>query len=230
MSNQHPSKRFLCEYCKKSFASKDNVSVHLKKNRCVVLKFANQEGSPCAMGKHILYKKKEDDNVKNKLMSLEENFEKNISDLKKQIIELKENPSNIINNNLQIICVGKNDNFLKVLQLGDFDRALEYIKDCALSSLIGDCKLIERIYLGEHNCPMDPVKHRSHEGSQSIRYIDKSRNKIEYYNEKKEKVIDNKEMFGRKIANNLQNSYLFGKKVCQKLYHLYFWHILRSDR
>ena len=31
-----------------------------------------------------------------------------------------------------------------------------------------------------------------------------------YYNEKKEKVQDCKEIFGRKLANNLQNTYLKG--------------------
>ncbi len=43
----------------------------------------------------------------------------------------------------------------------------------------------------------------------SIKYTDKSRTKIEYLNEKKEVVRDTKELFGKKIANNLQNSLPF---------------------
>ncbi len=63
-----------------------------------------------------------------------------------KIIELIEN-TKVINNNLQIVCVGQNDNYLDMLsqQWKNFDKALEYIKGCALSSLVGDCKLIEKI-------------------------------------------------------------------------------------
>ena len=83
-------------------------------------------------------------------------------------------------------------------QWGSFDKALEYIKDCALSSLTGDCKLIEKIYL------------RKDDNNQQVSFVNKSRNKIEYFNEKKEKIQDPKDLFSRKIANNLQNTYLKG--------------------
>ena len=43
-----------------------------------------------------------------------------------------------------------------------------------------------------------------------MHYTDKSRTRIQYYNEKKELVKETKELFGRKLANNLQNSYLKG--------------------
>ena len=41
----------------------------------------------------------------------------------------------------------------------------------------------------------------------NIYFIDKSRTTIQYFNEK---VTDSKELFIRKLANNLQNSYLKG--------------------
>jgi hypothetical protein len=44
----------------------------------------------------------------------------------------------------------------------------------------------------------------------SIRYIDKGHNRIEYFNEKQERVIDNKTVVGKKLANGLQNGYLKG--------------------
>ena len=116
----------------------------------------------------------------------------------KQIEELQGKPNNVTNNVLQLVCVSDKDNYLDMLtdRLGNFDKALEYIKDCALSSLVGDCKLAEKIYfLSEKN---------------DIRFTDKSKTKIEYFNEKKEKVVDKKELFARKLANNLQNSYLKG--------------------
>jgi hypothetical protein len=73
------------------------------------------------------------------------------------------------------------------------------IKNCALSSLAGDCQLIEKMYLGEHNSSDQPA----------IRFLDKGKTRIEYFNEKKEKISDSKDIFGKKIANNLQNSLPF---------------------
>ena len=74
-----------------------------------------------------------------------------IAEQNQKIAELIQKPSNVINNNLQIICVGSNDNYLDMLsQQWGFDRAIDYIKDCALSSLTGDCKLIEKIYIENH--------------------------------------------------------------------------------
>jgi hypothetical protein len=37
--------------------------------------------------------------------------------------------------------------------------------------------------------------------------VDKSHTKIEYFDENKKKVIDNKIQVGRKLVNNLQNSW-----------------------
>jgi uncharacterized C2H2 Zn-finger protein len=117
-----------------------------------------------------------------------------------QYVEELKNKPNITNNVLQVVCVTHNDNYLDMLtqDLQDFDKALDYIKNCALSNINGDCQLIEKIYC-------DPSTDKP-----SFHYLDKSRTKIEYFNEKKELAIDKKEHFGRKLANNLQNSYLKG--------------------
>jgi hypothetical protein len=93
---------------------------------------------------------------------------------------LKEKP--LVNNRfLQVICVSNNDNdnYLDMLteEWGNFDRALEYIKDCALSSVTGDCKLIERVYFtGE--CKYQD--HRS-EIPPPICFLSKNRTKIEFF-------------------------------------------------
>jgi hypothetical protein len=73
------------------------------------------------------------------------------------------------------------------------------IKDCALSSLAGDCQLIEKMYMRKVNENDQPA----------IRFLDKGKTRIEYLNEKKEKIADSKETFWKKIANNLQNSLPF---------------------
>ena len=99
---------------------------------------------------------------------------------------------------MNIICVTGHDNYLDMLtdQMGDFNQAIEYIKDCALSDLAGDCKLIEKIYTNPNNelCFTTNAK----------------RSQITYHNESKERVTPSRDLFGRKLANNLQNSYLKG--------------------
>ena len=121
--------------------------------------------------------------------------------LEKQIAELKQK-SNNITNNLQIVCVGSKDNYLDMLteRFQNFDRTLDYIKDCALSNLTGDCKLIAKIYFSNDE----------HFQQNGIYFVDKGRTKIQYFNEKEEVVRETKELFGRKLANNLQNTYLKG--------------------
>ena len=146
------------------------------------------------------------------LIKSKEETAKEIAQLKETTMELKKEPR-VNNQILQVISIGSTDNYLDMLtqQWGDFDKALEYIKDCALSNLTGDCKLIEKIYIegciaSSNNYEGDLVKPRS----AHIRFLDKSRTRVEYFNEKKEKIVDTKDLFGRKLANNLQNSYLKG--------------------
>ena len=234
-------KKFVCESCGKRFTRKDNMSVHrrtscqvlkdhqlvskiieqlnleaeasvspqnikpFKDNTIDRLKLVRESfngGEKLSEGVHIVRGSPTTQLENYRLPSLQEIAEKVMileKDLKEksiQIEELKDKPS--INNNLQIVCISANDNYLDMLteKWGDYDRALEYIKDCALSSLTGDCKLIEKIYLGD---------------SQSISYIDKSRVKIEYFDENRNKVIDPRGLnLAKKLANNLQNSYLKG--------------------
>jgi hypothetical protein len=118
-------------------------------------------------------------------------------------LELKQNIGDLmnkspINQTLNIICVTGHDNYLDMLtdRMGDFNQAIEYIKDCALSDLVGDCKLIEKIY-GNHR----------HELSFTIH---PKQSKVTYHNEQSEKITESKDSFAKKLANNLQNSYLKG--------------------
>ena len=193
IQERHRLDEIICQYCGKNFARNDSLARHIKTNKCKA-KDLIHSNSEVKVGNAVenplmLEKQMED---------LRMEFRQKSMILEKQIAELKEKPSNLTQI-LNVVCVGSRDNFLDMLteEFDNFDLALEYIKDCALSSLTGDCKLIEKIYLKEQNPP-------------SIRFTDKSRTKIEYYTENKEKIIDNKQLFGKKIANNLQNSYLKG--------------------
>jgi hypothetical protein len=180
-------KKYICDGCQIGFTRKSNLERHeqyychlkkqFKKDQCV--------------------NKNEDNEL---IISLAEKIKQLEKRLEDNYLELKDKPSNIHNNILQVVCIGGNQNYLDMLteQWGDYDRALTFIKDCALSHLTGDCKLIQKIYF--ENNEIAPIK-----------YLDKSRNKLEYMNENKEKVIDHRgQKLGRILANNLQNSYLKG--------------------
>jgi hypothetical protein len=198
-------KNFFCQYCTSGFTRKDNLDRHLSKDCKLIKATIQQATTPTEICLPQLQKLPDVDHINDLVKKAvdnyilkEESIEKKLSTLEKQFVEFQKNPVNVVNNNLQIVCITGNDNYLDMLteKWDNYDRALEYIKDCALSSLTGDCKLIEKIYLGD---------------SQSIYYIDKSRIKIEYFDENQNKVLDPKGlMLGKKLANNLQNSYLKG--------------------
>ena len=189
----------LCQDCKKTFTRKSSLNRHYSQNRCKILKknlFSIQK-------KDIKLNPAKIIDMTTKKTDPEPNSEK-MKILEDRIDKLEKSGPKVVNNNLQIVCVGSNDNYLDMLteEWGSFDKALEYIRDCALSQLTGDCKLIEKIYLS--------LRPDGQDSSKSIRFTDKSQTKIEYYNEDNEVVKDTRELFGRKLANNLQNSYLKG--------------------
>lgn len=173
-------KIFECDKCGHCFTRYDNLLRHTKKN-C---------GSTGSIMKEI-----------RELKSI-------IKDMA-QRPTAPQQPSQIINqsvnniNQLQVVCVGNKDNYLDMLteKWGDFDRALDYIRDCALSSLTGDCKLLGKIYFD----PNQQIEHYP------IKFCDKNRYKLSFINEKQEKIVDPKGiLLGKRLANNLQNTYLKG--------------------
>ena len=195
--SNEPVKKFMCQYCQKRFARNDSMLRH-QRNTCPFAKNQPFFQTISTLVKQIdELKERQSAESREKL----EKWEK-IEKQEKEIAELKGKPQ-INNQILQMICVGSNDNYLDMLteKWNSFDQALKYIKDCALSSLSGDCKLIEKIYFSSYQPSLQ---------NPPIRFIDKSRTKIEYFNEKNERVVDTKELFCKKIANNLQNSYLKG--------------------
>jgi ribosomal protein L37AE/L43A len=181
-------KRYECEHCGIRFTRRDNMISHQNRS-CKVFKQLN----PLTV---ITQPKTVQPNpLENKVSMLEEKLAK----LTETVADKPNIINNISNQNiLQFVCVGQNDNYLDMLteHLG-FNKALDFIKECALSNILGDCKLIEKIYFTNAN--------------PSIRYADQSRTNIEYFDENRNSVIDNKGLkLGKRLANNLQNSYLKG--------------------
>lgn len=218
--NKYP---YECEYCQSLFTGEEFLDAHLKSEcRLKQIDFDDLLGTQTTITNNdINISSKEIDNsvirMAEKIKELEIKLNKNeerldlnekrmdetvvISNSNQTIIKnIKDKSGN--NNILQVVCVSEGQNFLDMLteHWGDYGRALEFIKDCALSSLTGDCRLIERIYFSgdnEHECP--------------IRFLDAGKKKIEYINEKKERVIDiGGVRLARILASNLQNSYLQG--------------------
>lgn len=168
---------YICEQCKHSFSNASNLNRHLK---------ANKHNIPTV------------DNVSNIGTVLKE-----VQVLKDAFEQLKNQPTTQINNQniLQVLCVKSSENYLDLLtdQCGDFHQALEFVKDCALSNLSGDCKLLTKIYF-DTNHQDKPIK-----------YIDRNQRILEYIDENQHKVVDRDgQRLGKILANNLQNSYLKG--------------------
>ena len=106
------------------------------------------------------------------------------------------------NNILQVLCVGKDDNYLDMLteKWGDYDRALKFVQNCALTDVRGDCQLIQQIYF-DQDC------HRDHPSP--IGYTED--NQLCFIDENERRIVDHKgNILGRRLANNLQISYLKG--------------------
>ena len=199
---------FICQYCHRPFTMKHHLTRHIKEKRCKYLKNLSPQVS-------LNPSTSQYPQIENEVKLLKKQIEelKNINkgndaiDIHERItavekrLEQQEKEPRISNNVLQVICVTGSDNYLDMLtnRIGNFEQAVDYIKDCALSDLSGDCKLIEKIYMEQ------PVLDTT-----NIYFSDKGRTKVIYYNERKEQVSDNRIAFGRKLANNLQNSYLKG--------------------
>lgn len=197
-SNQN-DKLYKCQSCDKFFSRKDSLNRHQKTSceRNILPKPATTPAVRVIMSSHTP-KHENKPLVGITMDQIKELVESKVNDIKNQIMN---HPT--ITNNLQVVCVGSKDNYLDMLteKWGNFDRALEYIKDCALSNLTGDCKLLGKIYFD----PSQQICERP------IRFHDRRFQKLSYVNESNETVIDPKgSQLGKKLANNLQNTYLKG--------------------
>ena len=193
-----------CRFCGHIFSKKSNLFRHIKNchNFPNTLPDNNQLSKPTNdndLKGVIISLRKQIDKQSQQIEELKHNQTQQIETIGKHIEELKEKP-NVTNNILQVVCVRQDDNYLDMLtnNLGCFYKALDYVKGCALSDINGDCQLIKRIYF-------DPKIPKP-----SFHYTNTTRNKIQYFNENGDSVIDKKHLVGRKLANNLQNSYLKG--------------------
>jgi uncharacterized C2H2 Zn-finger protein len=203
--DMHPKEtlKFQCDRCGKGFTRKYTLQRH-QQTVCVSTLQPQPQPQPQSqpqpqpqiqLQSQSMVHEEPYINLVSKIRELETKLEDQQASerqLETKIDQLKERQ---VGNILQVICISNNDNYLDMLthRLGNLNQAIDYIKDCALSDLAGDCRLLEKIY--ENDQPF---------------FMDKKRTRVIYFNEKKEQISENKDLFGRKLATNLQNSYLRG--------------------
>lgn len=197
---------FFCSGCHKNFSRIDSLKRHKKKCHEFHEVRSQEVRQIYETGSHD--SSDSDSQKHNPQPAVVEKMASEISLLKKKIEEMenKNSEPRVIHQNnqiLQILCVGDHQNYLDLLteEMGDYNRALGFIKDCALSNVNGDCKLLEKIYFSGNNGNK----------KQPIRYVDRHRKKLAYINKDREDVVDPHGVrLGKILANNLQNSYLQG--------------------
>lgn len=120
--------------------------------------------------------------------------------------EIKNIKPNINHNNINVY-LHDNGNSLQLLNqmTGDFTEAIEFIRDCALSEITGDVKLIESIY-------MQP-------GHEAVFYVDNKKQKLASKGPDGKVTFDTKPIIARKLANSIQNGYLYGINYLVKADH-----------
>jgi hypothetical protein len=176
-----------CPHCERLFTRHDNMLRHVNSGKCKKL--------PPSTGVTNV----DVEIIKKELCSLREQTSNEIAELKEVTARIANKSGNQI---LQVMCVTGNDNYLDMLtdKFGDFTKAIEYVRDCALSDVVGDCKLISNSYSKTTDCDQLP----------NMYYVDHKHSKIAYYNDKNERIVESKVAMGIRLANNLQKSYLKG--------------------
>ena len=163
-------KQYLCVYCQRGFSRLYNMerhektcpirispvknSTHLTETQQLETQIDSVRKQICNIEQNTNKRTQEQLDLESRTNNQKSHQQTDTFDLQQQFKLLQEEVAqmkksitvnNINNQVLQVICVSNNDNYLDMLtkEWDDFDRALEYIKDCALSNLTGDCKLIK---------------------------------------------------------------------------------------
>ncbi len=192
-----------CPVCPKTYTNKDSLRKHLSRNVCKISDAPAQEsnqGSDQSSTINSLVKLVTEmrDEIQ-VIKSVQGVTQGTVEFIKQQVAQLPKSAVTNNNQNLNVICFGKDDDFLKILedQLTPL-KALEFVRDCALSSADGDCRLLNRVYF--------PVGVKP-----AITYGNKSKTVFVYFDEKMNRVTEkNKNVIAKKIADNLQRCYLKG--------------------
>ncbi len=195
-----------CPYCHKQLANKSSVERHIKDGACRVQN---------PISKKELFRYKQDtevalQNIRNDMQymkkdiaeTVKETMETTFKTLGQSLIAREKPMINNHNQNLNILCLGKDDNLLDMLSATEgIANALSYMKDCVLAQLAGDCRILEKAY------KLDTEQ-------AAIMYVNKSKTKFRYYDERRRLTTEgNASVMAKKIAGILQRSYLKGSQA-----------------
>lgn len=218
--NKEKSKEPKCQYCNKIFSCRPNVYRHEREhcpNRPGITNIKNiKRTNRINLNKETTYVNADTETVEGivHIDDMGDIVDKELVDNNININTLNKttnninainssNINNINSNNVQqsinIICVGANDDFNKILsdKMGE-EQAKNYILECAKNNLEGDINLLKKIYFEDKKDIEYPIK-----------FLDRSRNKVEFIDENFQKVIDPKGLeLGKRLCGNLQNGYL----------------------
>ena len=191
-----------CHYCGKEFMHKSNIYRHVKEHCPKRSEFHDSLNTI----NNTYNTQNETNNTSNRnVNTVNYNTNCNTNNINNTINENinNYNTNNTNNNNIQqsinIICVGSNDDFTKILseRMGE-NEAKNYILECAKNNLEGDINLLKKIYFDGKKEIEYPIK-----------FLDKSRNKVEFIDENFEKVLDPTGIeLSKRLCGNLQNGYL----------------------
>ena len=188
---ESPLSTYQCKYCDKNFTRMSSLRKHIELKRC--------------RGYELTVLKM---HLTDEISSLKANLEANLTALSNQIKEVKttnvNNISNNINNNFNMrVYVSAKDDYLSILsdKMGP-NEALEFVKDCGLSGINGDVKLLMKVYfdgISDKDVP--------------IRFHNKQRLGLSYRDEHGRIIKEhNGDGLATKLGKNIQNTYLHGSK------------------
>jgi hypothetical protein len=196
---------YPCPYCRKQLKYKASVARHLKEGSCKVK-------DPDSKKDLIKFKRDQEERTLNQdalIKSVEETVKNTMKETLKHMAEeghLVSVATQMINNqtlnnnhNLNVLCLGKNDNIFDMLSSAEgIVNALGFMKDCVLAQLAGDCRILEKAY------KLDTPQ-------AALMYKNKSKTKFVYYDERRRLTVEtNIAVMAKKIAGILQRSYLKG--------------------
>jgi hypothetical protein len=194
--------RHICTRCEGTFTTKGSLTRHLTANTCTEPKIKKSD-----LVKTI--KDMMEEVVKKSETMMEEVVKKSettiLAKIDDRLTRMSEGHGAVINNshndnrNLNILCLGNNDNLLDMLATSEgLPLALTYMKGCALARLAGDCRILERVY------KLDTAQ-------AAIMYVGKSKTKFVYYDQRQRRTIEsNISVMAKKMSDILQRSYLKG--------------------
>ncbi len=182
-----------CPHCQQVFTCQKGLTKHINQVRCQVLRDQIQEQNYFEKFK-CTHEEQMKHEIRKGIEALKEDL---LNDIRDNQMALLPYSQAVNNNNLNVMCLGSNDDLLQILtSRSDIVQALTMIKDSALGKLAADCRILERIYFPENMKP-------------AIMYANTAKTQFVYYDEKKNRVVESSaKVIAKKLAGNLQCAYL----------------------